>query len=288
MTEPAPAESRETPTLGAAIDKTFSSLTQWKEWAANTPGLFVAAEADAIAARILARGFIEPLTNRIIGPGEIVHSGRNWREGLQANGLNSRMRAVLALIAEHVAARPAAEIRIFAPEAVTSFALLMRGHFARFLGTEYGLDENARAALFPIQHQDLTALDLPDASFDLVTTNEVLEHVPDLDAALRELARVLKPGGWHIGTHPFWFMSENSDLRAKLANGRVVHLKEPEYHGNPVDPSGGSLVFETPGWNIIERAIAAGFSAAHMRFVASEHHGYLTENTGVFVFCAQK
>jgi hypothetical protein len=43
---------------------------------------------------------------------------------------------------------------------------------------------------------DLTALDLPDASFDAVLCSHVLEHIEDDAAAMRELARVTAPGGW--------------------------------------------------------------------------------------------
>lgn len=39
------------------------------------------------------------------------------------------------------------------------------------------------------------AMDFPDAYFDLVVSNQVFEHVQNLDAALAEIARVLKPGG---------------------------------------------------------------------------------------------
>ncbi len=197
------------------------------------------------------------------------------------------MRAVLGVIDELVGAAPPSLVRVFAAEAVTEVALRLRGRFARFLGSEYGADEPARRELYPIPHEDLTALTLPSDRFDLVTTNEVLEHVPDLDAALGELARVLKPGGWHVGTHPFRFTSEAGDRRSVLVDGAPVHLKAPEYHGNPVDPEAGSLVFETPGWDIIERAGRAGLTA-HMRFIASERHGILTENIGVFLLCAQK
>jgi SAM-dependent methyltransferase len=189
---------------------------------------------------------------------------------------------------EKLGAMPRADARIFAAEAVTGFALLLRGLFPRFLGSEYGADEQARRNLFPIRHEDLTNLTLPDESFDLVTTNEVLEHVSSIDAALSEMARVLKSGGWHIGTHPLRFMDQDSERRAQIIEGELVHLKEPEYHGNPVDAERGSLVFETPGWDIVARARKAGFRHAHMRFIASERHGILSENTGVFVFCAQK
>ncbi len=43
---------------------------------------------------------------------------------------------------------------------------------------------------------DVTALALPDDSFDAVICSHVLEHVLDDGAAMRELCRVTAPGGW--------------------------------------------------------------------------------------------
>jgi ubiquinone/menaquinone biosynthesis C-methylase UbiE len=42
---------------------------------------------------------------------------------------------------------------------------------------------------------DAEHLPFPDASFDRVTSNGVLHHTPDIDAALREIRRVLRPNG---------------------------------------------------------------------------------------------
>ncbi|HSW50728.1 MAG TPA: class I SAM-dependent methyltransferase [Bryobacteraceae bacterium] len=45
-------------------------------------------------------------------------------------------------------------------------------------------------------------LPFEDRRFDLVTSNQVLEHVDDLDAVLREIHRVLKPGGTLLSLFP--------------------------------------------------------------------------------------
>ena len=42
---------------------------------------------------------------------------------------------------------------------------------------------------------DIEAIDFPGAHFDLALVNEVLEHVPDEELGIREVHRVLKPGG---------------------------------------------------------------------------------------------
>lgn len=45
---------------------------------------------------------------------------------------------------------------------------------------------------------DITNIQYPDASFDVILCNHVLEHVPNDRTAMKELFRVLKPGGWAI------------------------------------------------------------------------------------------
>lgn len=59
------------------------------------------------------------------------------------------------------------------------------------------LSASARALDIEVETACCEAAELPfgDASFDLVFGHAVLHHLPDLDAAFAELARVLRPGG---------------------------------------------------------------------------------------------
>jgi ubiquinone/menaquinone biosynthesis C-methylase UbiE len=55
-------------------------------------------------------------------------------------------------------------------------------------GTALGLDVDGRVA-------DAESIPYEDASMDLVVGHAVLHHIPDVELALREALRVLKPGG---------------------------------------------------------------------------------------------
>jgi SAM-dependent methyltransferase len=55
-----------------------------------------------------------------------------------------------------------------------------------------------------IFHGDLEGANYPDRFFDVVTLYHVIEHMEDPERELREIKRVLKPGGWFIvGTPNF-------------------------------------------------------------------------------------
>ncbi|GLW99710.1 class I SAM-dependent methyltransferase [Microtetraspora sp. NBRC 16547] len=60
-----------------------------------------------------------------------------------------------------------------------------------------------------IREMSASELDFPDDTFDLVTAIEVVEHVHELDRALKEIHRVLKPGGlFQLTTPNRWFPLE--------------------------------------------------------------------------------
>ncbi len=90
--------------------------------------------------------------------------------------------------------------------------------------------------------ESLEALTFPDNTFDLVITQDVMEHIFNPLKASKEIARVLKPGGAHIFSVPIMNKSLPTQRWAALKpDNSINYLMPPEYHGNPVDDK-GSLV----------------------------------------------
>jgi len=109
--------------------------------------------------------------------------------------------------------------------------------------------------------EDITRLTFPDGSLDLIVSSDVLEHVPDLEAAFRETARVLRRGGSHLFTVP---PRQATRRRASIEDGRIVMYEEPEYHSDPLDPK-GILAFWDLGDDLPERFSTRELRIGRMR-----------------------
>src|SRR5205085_1579180 len=68
---------------------------------------------------------------------------------------------------------------------------------------------------------DLTGITLPDASFDAVLLNHVLDCMPNDVAAVRELYRVLRPGGHVIAVIGFSGQAATFELPSQMTTGQV-------------------------------------------------------------------
>ncbi len=80
------------------------------------------------------------------------------------------------------------------------YVVALRDAGALAIGIEFDSEKRAQfAQRHPgadwVRAGDSQSLEFPDASFDAVLINEVLEHVPDDALALSEAHRVTKPGG---------------------------------------------------------------------------------------------
>lgn len=76
---------------------------------------------------------------------------------------------------------------------------------------------------------DITAIEYGDASFDLIICSHVLEHVPDDRLAMRELFRVLKPGGTAILQVPISASLERTVEDPQLTDPRERERRFGQY-----------------------------------------------------------
>lgn len=68
---------------------------------------------------------------------------------------------------------------------------------------EYAKALNAQVPNLTYQVENALDLSFPDNTFDLIVSVEVIEHVGDPEQMIREIRRVLKPGGFLLITFPY-------------------------------------------------------------------------------------
>lgn len=108
----------------------------------------------------------------------------------------------------------------FAPDAMLK---LFRARFAEVVTADLFRDDVDLKL-------DLRHLDLPDASFDFVFASHVLEHIDDDRQALREIYRVLKPGG--VAVLPVPVNAESTIEYPQPCEAEFLHVRAPgvDYH----------------------------------------------------------
>lgn len=131
-------------------------------------------------------------------------------------------------------------------------SLKLRDECEKYLASQYdpaiGFGNKNQTAGY--QSEDLEHQTFSDETFDIVVTQDVMEHVFDANMTFREIYRTLKPGGAHIFTTPLVNKEKPSLKRAeKNASGEIIYLYPPEYHGNPMTAE-GSLVTWHWGYDI--------------------------------------
>ena len=147
--------------------------------------------------------------------------------------------------------------------------LLLR-RIAGFARTARGVDlspgmlSHARERGLDVLEGSATALPFPDASFDVACSFKVLAHVEDIDRALSEMARVVRPGGYLLAElyNPLSFrglakrfgpagkISEKHDERA------VFTRFDPPWRAAAMAPKGTRL-FASRGIRIVTPAAVA-------------------------------
>lgn len=119
---------------------------------------------------------------------------------------------------------------------------------------EFGLDgaQVCHERGLPVMRADATMLPLADASLDIVTAFDVLEHLEDDDACVREVRRVLKPGGSFLVAVPcdpkLWSAHDDAVDHVRRYTRQTLH--------DVLDREGLRLESMT-SWNVLLRPVVA-------------------------------
>jgi SAM-dependent methyltransferase len=107
--------------------------------------------------------------------------------------------------------------------------VLFDRRFFRDLAKEYGRPITFKD--LDVRVMDATAMDFADSSFDLIASNAVFEHMSDVPGAVREMNRVLKPGGIAVVTpHLFPSLSGGHNLEWRRPEVQAAKNVEPWDH----------------------------------------------------------
>lgn len=82
---------------------------------------------------------------------------------------------------------------------------------------------------------DLTNMPFENESLDLIISEDVLEHVWDIEKACSEIQRCLRKSGYHIFTIP---IAEGMKTKNRIGNKNKV------YHGDPIRSEGALVISE--------------------------------------------
>jgi len=115
-----------------------------------------------------------------------------------------------------------------------------------------------------VTHQvDFTRTGLPDAGYDVVMAHHVLEHVDDDRAAMRELFRLLKPGGLALLSVPI-----NPSRRETYENPAIIVPEERSAHFGNEDHK------RYYGLDFADRLAAVGFVVETFRMTPADEVRY--------------
>jgi SAM-dependent methyltransferase len=145
-------------------------------------------------------------------------------------------------------------MRMLESSARGALAMYFRRKFD-YYGTEFD-PEKIASGKRPRDYADFQKLHYDADTFDFVVASDVFEHIRHDADAMRELQRVLKPGGYLILTVPYDDERADTIQRVDTSGPTDVHLLPPRYHGG----GGHTLAYREYGRDLIDLVRSAGFS----------------------------
>lgn len=130
-------------------------------------------------------------------------------------------------------------------------SIKLRKQCRAYIATQYFPKHENGTIINNFRNEDLERQTFKDEIFDIVITQDVMEHLYNPANAFREIARTLKKGGAHIFTVPIINKFRETEIWAtRGVNNEPVFTQTPEFHGNPVDPKGSPVTMHW-GFDIV-------------------------------------
>ncbi|MFT3729156.1 MAG: methyltransferase domain-containing protein [Terricaulis sp.] len=210
-----------------------------------------------------------------------------YRDHLLCEKCNSvpRERALAMVLAE---TRPAwRQLRIHeCSPGGRGVSLKMHHQCSKYTPTHYFPEAQPGEIVRGYRNENLGAQTFGDSIFDIVVSEDVMEHVNEPADCIREVYRTLAPGGVYIFTAPTLKDLTATARKARYSSdGTVEFVGEPEYHKNPIDERGSPVTFHY-GYDFPDLIRSwAPFDTRVVRF-NDRRHGVIGEFTEVYV-CAK-
>jgi SAM-dependent methyltransferase len=140
----------------------------------------------------------------------------------------------------------------------------LKNNFGQVTVSEYMSGEVNGALINGVLNEDILNLTFAENTFDLITSNSVLEHVPDDIKGVQECLRTLKPGGALIFSVPLYDTPLTIRMAVITPTG-IDFLSEPEYHDSRLSGPKSALTFWRHSYHdICNRVRAAGFNRVEL------------------------
>lgn len=222
---------------------------------------------QAIRSHALEQGKLRGTCNVSASETEFIISSTNLREDVVSTVSSSinRHRQLVCTLSMALFGRPSSSLagitahinqngmKVYIAEANSVMSDFLKRNLSPELivSSEYfGPDHRSGETIKGILHQDLQRTSFGSEAFDIVLTSEVFEHIPDAIGAEKEVMRILKPGGIYCFTVPFLPTAEHDLILANMdEHGTIEYLAEPQYHGDPIRPDEGILVYRLFSFN---------------------------------------
>lgn len=139
-------------------------------------------------------------------------------------GSLTRHRHVWFFLKDHLQRYAHSRVLHFAPEKPIEDWLRAKD------GIEYRTSQYDRSVKADF-HFDIQSIELEADQYDLIVCSHVLEHIPDDRKAMREMHRILKPGGFAIILVPLW----PSEQHSTYENNAIVDYRDRVIHFGQFD-----------------------------------------------------